>query len=51
MIRRELALACVMLAALGALAEPVKQGLWKKFLYDAPDTTPIVYGGESRGNA
>ena len=35
-------------AALGAVAEPVKQGLWKKITYDAPDTTPIVYGGESR---
>ena len=35
-------------AALGAMAGPVKQGLWKKFTYDAPDTTPIVYGGESR---
>ena len=32
----------------GVAAEPMKQGLWKEFTYDAPDTTPIVYGGESR---
>lgn len=35
-------------AALGVVAEPVKHGLWKKITYDEPDTTPIVYGGESR---
>ena len=36
-------------AVLSAAAKPVKSGeMWKEFTYDAPDTTPIVYGGESR---
>ena len=26
-----------------------KGGLWKKFEFDKPDLTPIVFGGESRG--
>lgn len=29
-------------------AAPVRPGLWKTFTYDRPDTTPIVFGGESR---
>ena len=29
--------------------ESFKGGLWKKFEFDKPDTTPIVFGGESRG--
>jgi len=36
-------------AAMSAAAEEVKVNvLWKEFTYDNPDTTPIVYGGESR---
>ena len=35
-------------AALATMAEPIKPGLWKEFIYDTPDMTPIVYGGESR---
>ena len=41
-------LAAVFAAIFSAVAEPVKKGLWKEFTYDSPDTTPIVYGGESR---
>lgn len=29
--------------------EVFKGGLWKKFEFDEPDLTPIVFGGESRG--
>ena len=29
--------------------EGFKGGLWKKFEFDKPDLTPIVFGGESRG--
>ena len=31
-----------------AYADMVKPGLWKAIDYDAPDMTPVFYGGESR---
>lgn len=46
---RVFAFACTMLVAFGAQSETVQPGLWKEFVYENPDTTPIVYGGESRG--
>ena len=36
------------MAVSAAYAEPVKLGMWKEFFYENPDTTPIIYGGESR---
>ena len=49
MMRSFLALFAACLA-FGASAEDVKPGLWKEFSYDAPDMTPIVFGGESRAD-
>lgn len=46
--KTRLTAAAVFAVAFAAIAEPVKQGLWKEFTYDVPDTTPIIYGGESR---
>ncbi len=47
-VSRMLVASALVFAALGTMAESVKPGLWKEFKYDAPDMTPIVYGGESR---
>lgn len=42
------ATALALVSASAVSAEAFKQGLWKSFEYDQPDTTPIFYGGESR---
>ena len=46
--RAVLASSLVFAVAATVHAEAVKMGLWKAFDYDAPDTTPVFYGGESR---
>ncbi len=50
---RALVLAAFAAGGVGCLAEPaahadVKAGVWKRFAYDKPDDTPIVFGGWSR---
>ena len=39
----------LMACTLQAMAHaPVKTGLWQTLTYDAPDKTPVVFGGWSR---
>ena len=48
-MKRNLSLAAVIAAAMSVSAETGKnETLWREFVYDKPDMTPIFYGGESR---
>ena len=46
---KELMFTMIVAVAISAMAHtPVKTGLWKSLTYDAPDKTPVVFGGWSR---
>ena len=46
---KELMFTMIVAVAISAMAHtPVKTGLWKSLTYDAPDKTPVMFGGWSR---
>ena len=46
---KELMFTMIVAVAISAMAHtPVKTGLWQTLTYDAPDKTPVVFGGWSR---